>query len=108
MAVAPSRGQVWWAGVGLAEKRFVIVSNNVRNRKLNDVLGVRLTTSPKPDLPSIVEFPEGVVPGTSRSYAIGDDIWPLYRDDLDGPITALTPAQMREVDRAMAVALDLL
>jgi mRNA interferase MazF len=108
VGATPSRGQIWWAGVGLEEnKRFVVVSNNVRNRQLNDVLGVRLTTSHKPDLPSIVAFPDGVAPGLARSYAVADDIWPLYKIDMTGPIGALTPAQMSAVESAMRVALDI-
>jgi len=107
MAVAPSRGQVWLADVGLGEaKRFVIVSNNVRNRKLSDVLGVRLTTAPKPDLPSIVAFEPGEI-ADARSYAVADDIWPLAKDGLARQVGAMTPKQMERVGRAIAAALDL-
>lgn len=38
------------------EKPYVIVSNNARNRALPIYLAVRITTSPKPLLPSIIEL----------------------------------------------------
>ena len=103
----PLRGQIWLADVGLDEaKRFVIVSNNVRNRKLNDLLGIRLTTAPKPDLPSIVAFGPGEV-ARSRCFAVADDIWPLAKVDLVRSVGALTPRKMEAVQRAIAAALDL-
>lgn len=37
------------------QKYYFVVSNNSRNRKLDQVLAVRVTTSPKPELPSIVK-----------------------------------------------------
>lgn len=36
------------------DKYFLVVSNNRRNQALPQVLAVRLTTTPKPALPSIV------------------------------------------------------
>ena len=41
------------------DKFFVVVSNNSRNRQLDSVLVVRFTTSPKPELRSILEIPSG-------------------------------------------------
>src|SRR3989304_1109982 len=80
--VAVSRGQIWWVDVGLGEhKRFVVVSNNARNRQLQDVLGVRLTTAEKPDIPSIVGFGPGEVTD-NRCFAIADDIWLGRKDRL--------------------------
>jgi mRNA interferase MazF len=107
MAVAPLRGQVWWVDVGLSEqKRFIIVSPNVRNQKLDDVLGIRLTTSPKPDLPSIVRFAPGEI-GEVESFAVADDIWLARKDWLGQQVGALTAAQMKRIDRALHAALDL-
>ncbi len=108
MAELPvSRGQIWWVDVGLGEnKRFVVVSNNVRNRSLQDVLGVRLTTADKPDIPSIVEFGPGEVADT-RCFAVADDIWLVRKDWLRDRLGALTPAQMERVGEALVVALDI-
>lgn len=101
-----ARGQIWWVDVGLQEnKRFVVVSNNQRNRNLGDVLGVRLTTARKPDIPSIVEFQPGEITPT-RCYAVADDIWLVRKGWLRDRAGALTPAQMERVGRALQVALD--
>jgi mRNA-degrading endonuclease toxin of MazEF toxin-antitoxin module len=103
----PARGQIWWADVGLEEKkRFVIVSNNVRNSKLRDVLGARITTANKPDIPSIVCFRAGEV-SESECCVVADDIAPLWKTDLTQNIGALTPRQMELVDDALRAALDL-
>jgi mRNA interferase MazF len=108
MAELPvSRGQIWWVDVGLAEnKRFVVVSNNARNRQLQDVLGVRLTTADKPDIPSIVEFGPGEV-GDTRCFAVADDIWLVRKDWLRDRVGALTSSQMERVGQALLVALDI-
>jgi mRNA interferase MazF len=46
---------VWSTYLELPEaKLFLVVSNNARNKNLEQVLAVRLTTSPKPKLSSIV------------------------------------------------------
>jgi mRNA-degrading endonuclease toxin of MazEF toxin-antitoxin module len=93
--------------VGLSEnKRFVIVSNNVRNRAVEDVVGVRLTTAVKPDLPSIVRFGPGEV-GPTECYAVADDIWLARKEWLSQQVGALTPAQMIRIDQALHAALDL-
>lgn len=93
--------------MGLSEqKRFVIISHNARNQAVEDVLGVRLTTAPNPDLPSIVRFAPGEV-GPSECYAVADDIWLARKDRLGQQVGALTPAQMQRVDRALHAALDL-
>lgn len=100
-----SRGQVIRADIGLDEpKLFVVVSNNRRNRQLGDVLAARLTTSPKPPLPSIVELTNETLTGR----VICDDIMPIYQDEVIGTIiTALSPLAMVAINRALAAALDL-
>lgn len=100
-----SRGQVIRADIGLDEpKLFVVVSNNRRNRQLGDVLAARLTTSPKPPLPSIVELTNETLSGR----VICDDIMPIYQDEVVGTIVAaLSPLAMVAINRALAAALDL-
>ena len=107
MAVDPARGQIWWAEVDQGEaKRFVIVSNNLRNRNLRSVLGVRMTTARKPDVASIVAFAPGEVDAAACS-AVADDIAYLEKVQLTQRVGALTPRQMRRVDQALLAALDL-
>ncbi len=105
--VAVTRGQIWWVDIGLDQnKRFVVVSNNLRNRALGDVVMVRLTTAEKPDIPSIVEFGAGEI-SESRCFVVADDVWMIDKQWLRERVSALTPAQMERVGQALRVALDL-
>ncbi|OBY30935.1 type II toxin-antitoxin system PemK/MazF family toxin [Mycolicibacter kumamotonensis] len=99
-----SRGQVIRADIGLNEpKLVVIVSNNRRNRHLGDVLAARLTTSPTPPLPSIVELTGETLSGR----VVCDDIMPVYQDEVVGTVAALSPRTMVAINRGLAAALDL-
>lgn len=99
-----SRGQVVRADIGLAEpKLFVVVSNNRRNGQLGDVLAARLTTSPKPPIPSIVELTNETLTGR----VVCDDIVALYQDEIRGVVAALSPLTMGAIDRGLAAALGL-
>lgn len=105
--IAVTRGQIWWVDIGLEQnKRFVVVSNNVRNRALGDVVMVRLTTADKPDIPSIVEFGAGEI-SESRCFVVADDVWMIGKQWLRGRVGALTPSQMERVSQALRVALGL-
>lgn len=100
------RGRVYAAtlpSIG-AEKYFVVVSNNRRNAALGSVLAVRLTTSEKPALPSIVELgPREVVHGR----AVCDDITELFEGEVIRDLGALSPQAMRQVDDGLRAALAL-
>ena len=104
---AVSRGQVWWADLGLSEKkRLVVVSNNQRNRNLRDVVGIYVTTKPKPDMPSIARFSAGEV-GPAECWVLADQFWQIHKKHLVERIGALTPGQMLRVDEALRAALGL-
>jgi mRNA interferase MazF len=67
---------------------------------------VRLTTSRKPALASIVEIPSGeVLPG---GRVVCDDIYELFEDEVLADVGALTPAAMRAVDSGLKAALALI
>lgn len=92
------------AGIGLAEpKLFVVVSNNRRNRNLDQVLAARLTITPKPAIPSIVAL--GHEERLTGSVGC-DDIVEIYEDEVHHVIGALTPATMRAVGDGLRAALD--
>jgi mRNA interferase MazF len=92
--IVPVRGRVYLADLGHGAKPFLVVSNNARNTKLGDCLGVRITTSPKPDIASIVPLSAADPLG---GRVLCDDITPLYRDELKGDIGALSTATMAQV-----------
>jgi mRNA interferase MazF len=87
-----------------AEKFYVVVSNNRRNGALEQVLGVRVTTSRKPAIPSIVELGDGEV---ITGRVICDDIETIWRDEISREMGALTPGTMSRVEDGLRAALSL-
>ncbi len=80
-----------------------MVSNNSRNRLLDDVIAIRLTTTVR-ELPTWVKLsPADPLAG----YANADCIEQLGQDDLREYLGALSPASMRSVNQALAIALAL-
>jgi mRNA interferase MazF len=101
-----SQGQVIQADLGLREpKLFVVVSNDRRNRQLRQVLAARLTTSPKPDIPSVVQLAHHEA---FNGYVVCDDIVEVYRDEVVSVAGALLPRAVHEVNAGLAAALGLL
>jgi mRNA interferase MazF len=105
MVASPSRGQVYWAVIDDMRKPWLVVSNNARNNALRTCLGVRITTSKKPAMDSIVELSEQD-PLVGR--VLCDDIAVLFPDeDQFAPAGALTPQTMQRVDAGLRAALAL-
>lgn len=99
------RGQVVVADVALDEpKLFVVVSNNRRNAALPSVLAVRLTTTAKPDIPSVVQLghPESVI-----GYAVCDDIVELFEDEVRAVRGGLTSTGLAAIGDGVKAALGL-
>lgn len=102
----PVRGRVYGAVIdeSLGEKYYLVVSNNQRNRHLADVLAVRLTTSRKPEIDSIVEC------GQEDPFAgriLCDDIVGIYKDEITRDLGAISSKTMRQVEEGLRVALAL-
>jgi mRNA interferase MazF len=100
------RGRVYAARLSNLDedKHFLVVSNNRRNNQLPQVLAVRLTTTPKPDLPSIVRL------GPPEAFAgsvICDDIVEIWQDEVTRGLGALTHRAMEAVGWGLMAALDL-
>ncbi|MCS0636287.1 type II toxin-antitoxin system PemK/MazF family toxin [Streptomyces sp. LP05-1] len=102
--IVPVRGRVYRADLGSGLKPWLVVSNNARNRALHDVLVVRVTTSPKPSLASIVELgPDDPLVGR----ILCDDLGPLYRDEIKADLGALSAPTMMRVASALRHVLAL-
>ncbi|PKQ26990.1 MAG: MazF family transcriptional regulator [Actinobacteria bacterium HGW-Actinobacteria-4] len=101
-----TRGQVYWATFdeAVGRKPWLVVSNNARNRRLEDVLVARITSTPKPHISSIVELPHGECVAGS---VLCDDIIAMDEHDAPELAGALSPSTMRRVDAALAAALGL-
>lgn len=103
---AALRGQIYWFDMGHGEKPWVVVSNNVRNRNLNTVLAARVTTTPKPGVPTAV--PLGTADPLVGSI-LADDLIQLFDDEIvaSRPSGSLSPATMIKLNKALAIALGL-
>lgn len=92
------------ADIGDGPKPWVIISNNNRNRQLKTAIAVRVTTTRKPEMASIVELaPSDPLVGR----ILCDDLVQLYRDELKSDVGAMSPGTMARVNRALAHALSL-
>ncbi len=102
----PVRGRVYGAVLDeeLGEKYYLVVSNNRRNRQLNDVLAVRLTTSPKPSLDTIVECGNGD-PFVGRILC--DDVDAIFKEEITRDLGGISPATMRQVEEGLRAAMAL-
>ncbi len=97
------RGQVHRAELTSAgPKPYVIVSNNVRNRKLDSVLAVRITTTDKSNIPTAVPLNSS---DPLVGFVLADDIVEVFKDELEAgtylgclsakTVTALNTALMQ-------------
>lgn len=100
------RGRVYAVTINdkVGEKYFLVVSNNVRNRGLGSSLAVRLTTTPKPPIPSIVRLGGPDSPFTGN--VLCDDIVELW-DGEGRDLGALRAQTMTRVNAALASAIAL-
>lgn len=103
MSVTPARGQVYRCDLGYGAKPWLVVSNNARNRVLSDVIAIRLTTTVR-ELPTWVKLSTA---DPMTGYANADCIEQLGKDELGDYLGALSPATMRTVNHALAIALAL-
>jgi mRNA interferase MazF len=93
----PVRGRVYRADLGFGLKPWLVVSNNARNKAIDDCLVVRITTTER-QLPSWVEL-------TQNDPLVGfvncDDLGPLYKDQIGEDLGALSPETMMRVAQAL-------
>lgn len=104
--VTPLRGQLWWMNFdGPAGRRpVIIVSNNGRNRALDSVLVIPLTTAPRPAMSTVVDMTHQDGPG---GRAMCDNIREVPKTRLAAQAGALTPATLRKIEHGLRDALGL-
>ena len=101
--VVPLRGQVFRADLGFGAKPWLVVSNNARNRNLETVVAVRITTTSRhANLPTVVPLSSG---DPLTGFVVVDDLVQLYRDEMTTALGALSPATMRAISEALRIAL---
>lgn len=99
-----TRGRVYYADLGADEKPYLVVSNNGRNQRLDSALVVRITTSRKPQLESIVEL-SSADPLVGR--VLCDNIAVMYADEVKRDAGALSTGTMMRVAAGLRAALAL-
>lgn len=111
------RGEIWWGSPTLpggSRKRrpFLIVSHDAfnRNDRYPKVMVVHLTTVHRGEgpYPWEVDLPRGAGGLTAASVAKCGEIYTLLKSHLNGLCGRLRDSQMAQIDRALAVALNLL
>ena len=87
------------------DKYFLVVSNNRRNRAFEQVLAVRLTTTPPRDeRPAMVPLGPGEI---MTGWVSCDDIEVLYDDEVRADLGAVTAPAMRRVEAGLRAALGM-
>jgi mRNA interferase MazF len=99
------RGHVYTVALGELRKPYLVVSNNARNYALGSFLGVRLTTTAKPDLASIIKLSQADHPLVGS--VLCDDIDTVYEEEIVQHLGALAPETMMRVDAGLRTALAL-
>jgi mRNA-degrading endonuclease toxin of MazEF toxin-antitoxin module len=100
------RGRIYGAVLGDGgEKYYLAVSNNQRNRTLDSFLGVRLTTTRKPALDTVVGMEAADDPWVGSMLT--DCMTVVYRDEVTRDLGALRLTTMKKIDVALRVALAL-
>jgi mRNA interferase MazF len=72
----------------IGRKPYLVVSNNRGNRNLPSVLAVRITTSNKPEIPSVVALGAG---DPLVGSVLCDEVGPLWEDEVQADAGALSP-----------------
>jgi mRNA interferase MazF len=102
---APLRGQVYRVDLGHGPKPWLVVSNNARNRNLDSVLAVRITTTGKHAVvPTVVALTSS---DPLVGYVLCDDLVQLYRVELVKRVGAVSPTTFRAVSDGLRIALCL-
>jgi mRNA interferase MazF len=87
------------------DKYFLVVSNNRRNRAFEQVLAVRLTTTPPRDeRPAMVPLGPGEI---MTCWVSCDDIEVLYDDEVRADLGAITAPAMRRVEAGLRASLGM-
>jgi mRNA interferase MazF len=83
---------------------YVVVSNNRRNRAIDTVLALMITTTDKSHIPTAVQLShEDPVAG----YVVADDIERLYEDELTRLTGSMSTNTMTGIREALKIALSL-
>ena len=100
------RGRVVWAVIdeAIGRKPYLVVSNNARNQSMQSFLAVRITTSAKPHIPSVVPLNTGE---PLHGNVLCDEVMMMWEDEVVAEAGALSPRAMTQVEAGLRAALGL-
>ena len=100
------RGRVVWAVIdeSVGRKPYLVVSNNARNQAMQSFLAARITTTAKPDIPSVVPLGPGE---PLRGSVLCDEVMLMWTDEIVDETGALSPLAMVAVESGLRAALGL-
>jgi mRNA interferase MazF len=101
--IIPVRSVVYRADLGYGLKPFLTVSNNARNKFLPSFLAVRITTTQKQEMTSIVALSTADAPLVG--YVLCDDIVELFRNEIKDQFGVLSAGTMVKVAAGLRAAL---
>ena len=95
-----------WAVIDAAIgcKPYLVVSNNARNQSMQSFLAVRITTSVKPRIPSVVSLDSGE-PLTGN--VLCDEVMLMWADEVVAEAGPLSARTMTKVESGLRTALGL-
>lgn len=106
MSSLPARGEVWWCELGeLGRRPVVVLSRDAAIARLRRALVAPCTTTIR-SLPSEVVIEPGDDPIPRRSAVNLDSVESVPTDVLVERLGRLADARVREICRALAVAVD--
>ena len=100
------RGRVVWATIdeSVGRNPYVVVSNNARNQAMQSFLAARITTTRKPDIPSVVILAAGE---PLRGSVLCDEVMLMWTDEVIDEVGALSPQAMTAVEAGLRSVLGL-
>lgn len=101
----PARGRVYGVDLGHGEKPWLVISENARNRALDSVLAIRLTTTKLDHIASAVPLTGADRPlvGWIRT----DDLEQVFVHEVGREWGAVSASTMRQVDLALHKSLGI-
>lgn len=100
------RGRLVWAVIdeAIGRKPYLVVSNNARNQSMQSFLAVRVTTSVKPHIASVVPLDVGE---PVSGNVLCDEVMMMWEDEVVAEAGALSPRAMTQVEAGLRAALGL-
>ena len=103
--LTPRRGRVYMGDIGTGDRPWLVVSNDGRNRRLDDFVAVRITSRDKQIVvPTIIPLDDR---DPLEGWVHRDDVVQMFRPEIRREVGPLTLPTMRFVNDGLRIALGL-